>query len=45
MMTRLEERRDRLAAQPLIPARTESRPTGRTFADRWREDDAPDGGS
>jgi hypothetical protein len=24
----------------LIPARTEYRPSGRTFADRWRDDDA-----
>ena len=39
MMTRLEERRDRLAALPVTPARTEYRPTGRTFADRWQEED------
>jgi site-specific DNA recombinase len=40
MMTRLEERRDRLAELPSKPARIEYRPTGRTFADRWREEDA-----
>jgi site-specific DNA recombinase len=40
MMTRLEERRDRLAELPSTPARIEYRPTGRTFADRWREEDA-----
>ena len=39
MMTRLEERRDRLAALPSTPARIEYRPTGRTFADRWQEED------
>jgi site-specific DNA recombinase len=39
MMTRLEERRDRLAALPSTPARIEYRPTGRTFADRWAEED------
>ena len=39
MMTRLEERRDRLAELPSTPARIEYRPTGRTFADRWREED------
>ena len=38
MMTRLEERRDRLAAMPSIPARIERRPTGRTFADRWDDE-------
>jgi hypothetical protein len=38
MMTRLEERRDRLAALPFTPARIDYRPTGRTFADRWEED-------
>ena len=40
MMTRLEERRDRLSAQPATPARIEYRPTGRTFANRWEEEDA-----
>ena len=39
MMTRLEERRDRLAALPVTPARTDYRPTGQTFADRWRDED------
>jgi hypothetical protein len=39
MMSRLEERRDRLAALPSTPARIEYRPTGRTFADRWEEAD------
>jgi site-specific DNA recombinase len=39
MMTRLEERRDRLAELPSTPARIEYRPTGRTFADRWAEED------
>jgi DNA invertase Pin-like site-specific DNA recombinase len=39
MMSRLEERRARLAALPSIPARIEYRPTGRTFADRWDEED------
>jgi DNA invertase Pin-like site-specific DNA recombinase len=39
LMARLEERRDRLAALPSTPARIEYRPTGRTFADRWREED------
>jgi site-specific DNA recombinase len=39
MMTRLEERRDRLAEVPSTPARIEYRPTGRTFADRWAEED------
>jgi site-specific DNA recombinase len=39
MMTRLEERRDRLAALPSTPARIEYRPTGQTFADQWREED------
>lgn len=39
MMTRLEERRDRLAALPSTPARIEYRPRGRTFADRWQEAD------
>ncbi len=39
LMTRLEERRDRLAALPSVPARTEYRPTGHTFADRWQEED------
>ncbi len=39
MMTRLEERRDRLAALPFSPARIEYRPTGRTFTDQWREAD------
>jgi site-specific DNA recombinase len=41
MMTRLEERRDRLAGQPVTPARVEYRPTGRTFADRWGEERDP----
>jgi site-specific DNA recombinase len=40
MMTRLEERRDRLSALPSTAARIEYRPTGRTFADRWEEEDA-----
>jgi site-specific DNA recombinase len=39
MMSRLEERRARLAALPATPARIEYRPTGRTFADRWQEED------
>lgn len=39
MMTRLEERRDHLAALPSTPARIDYRPTGRTFADRWQEED------
>lgn len=38
-MTRLEERRDHLAALPSTPARIDYRPTGRTFADRWQEED------
>ena len=38
MMSRLEERRDRLAALPSTPARNYYRPTGRTFADRWQEE-------
>jgi len=38
MMTRLEERRDRLAALPSTPARIDYRPTGRTFADRLEEE-------
>jgi len=44
MMARLQERRDRLAAMPSSPARTEYRPTGRTFAERWAElDGDPEG--
>jgi DNA invertase Pin-like site-specific DNA recombinase len=39
MMTRLEERRDRLSALPSTPARIEYRPTGQTFANRWEEED------
>jgi hypothetical protein len=39
MMSRLEARRDRLAAVPSTPARIQRRPTGRTFADRWAEAD------
>ena len=45
MMTRLEERRDRLAELPSTPARIEYRPTGRTFADRWGKKMQPGGGS
>jgi site-specific DNA recombinase len=44
MMTRLEERRARLAALPSSPARTEYRSTGTTFRARWAElADDPDG--
>lgn len=39
MMNRLEERRAQLAALPFTPARVEYRPTGRTFASRWEEED------
>jgi DNA invertase Pin-like site-specific DNA recombinase len=39
MMSRLEERRGRLAALPSTPARIEYRPTGRTFANAWEEAD------
>jgi site-specific DNA recombinase len=39
MMSRLDERRARLAALPSTPARIEYRPTGRTFANAWEETD------
>jgi site-specific DNA recombinase len=39
LMSRLDERRARLAAQPSIPARFDYRATGRRFADRWAEED------
>ncbi len=37
LMPRLEARRDTLAAQPVVPASVERRPTGETFACRWEQ--------
>jgi site-specific DNA recombinase len=39
LMARLEERRERLAAQPYVPARIEPRRTGQTFKWRWEQED------
>jgi hypothetical protein len=38
LMTRLEERLDRLRGLPSTPAQVDYRSTGRTFADKWREE-------
>jgi len=37
LLARLEQRRDSLAALPSAPARTDYRPTGQTFRQRWTE--------